>query len=101
MRGLLVTLLVLAGCADSGAAPQYSPDTFPVTMHWYEDAAELRTASIVRGVPVEAEAFSVMTYRGDSYRCEIHMVRPADLSAYTQELIGHEFAHCLFGDWHQ
>lgn len=47
-------------------------------------------------VPTRTTAFSVLTT--DRTKCTIYMVDPD--KDYQPESIGHEAAHCFFGNWH-
>ncbi len=50
------------------------------------------------GPPISADrdlfGFAVI----DSKTCTIHAVDPA--KSYKPEQLGHELAHCIYGDWH-
>ena len=45
----------------------------------------------------EIVAFTSL-YPSDKSRCTINMVDPA--SEYKPEFVGHEFLHCVYGQWH-
>jgi hypothetical protein len=93
--------LALVACSQKADAPeQYSPDSFTVSMVWAQNSGSLQEVARSYGETSEVDGFSVMTRSADGYRCEIHIVRPASLSRAAQELIGHEFAHCLYGAYH-
>ena len=43
-------------------------------------------------------AFTTL-YKDDPTRCTIHMMDPA--VEYAPEFVGHEFLHCVHGQWHK
>jgi hypothetical protein len=45
----------------------------------------------------EIVAFTSL-YPADKTKCTMHMVDPA--VEYVPEFVGHEFLHCVYGQWH-
>ena len=50
-----------------------------------------------RRLPKEVMAFTEL-FSNDQQRCRIHIVRPTE--KYSPEMVGHEFLHCVYGQWH-
>jgi len=50
-----------------------------------------------RKLPKEVMAFTEL-FSNDQQRCRIHIVRPTE--KYSPEMVGHEFLHCVYGQWH-
>lgn len=93
--------MILCACKEAPPPEQYSPDSFAVQVHWQESRLDLQAVARSFGQPDPVDGFSVMTSRPGYYRCDLYLVRLSDLSPSAQELLGHEFAHCLFGEWHR
>ena len=49
------------------------------------------------GAGRDVAAFSVLSMQDSS--CTIYMIDPK--LSYQPEFIGHEFVHCLYGNWHK
>ena len=77
--------------------PQFNNQQVQVTIVTYKNKAELDAAAREKGVNIpELAAFSVLH---PPYNiCTIHMIDPK--VSYEPEFIGHEFAHCVYGQWH-
>lgn len=96
----LMPFTVLAGC-DTGAADGYTfgKETFlntdlKVKVVLVESQSELRRI----GPKVEGlMAFSKIN--PEAKTCTIYMVDSR--KDYQPEWIGHELAHCVYGEWHQ
>lgn len=98
----VLAALLLGACDRSGSLPvQVAPQSFTVTVHWQDSRHDLQAVARSYGEPDPVDGFAVMTSRPGAYRCDLYFLRPADLSERTQGLLGHEFAHCLFGAWHR
>ena len=84
------------GCRYEGAS--FERDTVDVHVVTYQSEHELLAAARERHVVVgegrKLRAFAVI--RGD--RCIMHIIDPA--VSYQPQWIGHEFVHCIRGDWH-
>lgn len=103
-----LTLLLLAAC-DGGASrvaadgyafgePEYTQETFTVTMVQYDSDSSFTAAAREYGADKEGlQAFGLLSR--DRQSCEIHIRRIAD--AYRPEWLGHELAHCIHGRWHK
>lgn len=102
IRSAVVALaaMILCGCKEAPPPQQTAPDEFTVAVHWQDSAEDLQAVAHQHGERDAVDGFAVMTSRGDEYRCDIYTVKPRDLSIRAQGLLGHEFAHCLFGAWH-
>jgi hypothetical protein len=107
---IMCMALLSASCDDTpkrhtfDVPDQVAPEKFDVAVVWHPHMGSMLVAAGGYGVPIDVDGFSVMTtnpggVRG--YHCEIHMLAPPDLSEATQLLLGHEFAHCLYGRYHR
>jgi len=77
---------------------QYEKSVVHIEIVTYQTRAELIKAAKDRGVTDPGiVAFSVL--RPPTFdRCTIHMVDPS--VSYDPEFMGHELAHCVYGQWH-
>jgi hypothetical protein len=100
---LLAASLSLAACGDAPASDgytfgskQYTKDSVQVTVIQYPSLQALNKQARSLGVDSEVQAFAVLRPPFDS--CTIHIVDPS--VKYMPEFIGHEFTHCIHGQWH-
>lgn len=100
---LLVATLVLAACGQTPASDGYSfgekqhtKNTVQVSIVEYPSLQALNIEVKRRGVTSEVQAFAVLRPPFDT--CTIHIVDPS--KKYMPEFIGHEFTHCIYGQWH-
>lgn len=108
----IVAVISLSGCgpqsdtsvgADgySFGAKQYEKKSVVVEIQVYDSVQDLQQALANRGLanvdPTSVQAFSSL-YPPDFDRCTIHMVDPS--KQYLPEFVGHEFLHCVYGQWH-
>lgn len=100
---LLAATLVLAACGDTPASDgysfgnkQYTRNSVQITVVEYPSLQALNKEAKARGVNSEVQAFAVLRPPFDT--CTIHMVDPS--TKYMPEFIGHEFTHCIYGQWH-
>lgn len=76
--------------------PQYENSNVSVSIVTYTEksfAEEVKQ----RGLPPEVKAFSEL-FSNAQDKCKIHIVNPA--IKYEPEVVGHEFLHCVYGQWH-
>ena len=102
---ILAAALLLGGCGQSEAADGYAfgAATFDraepnIRIVTHRSLAELRAAApggIYDTGTAKLMAWSVIRPDG----CEMHVVDPA--VSYQPEWIGHELAHCAWGEWHK
>lgn len=101
---ILAAALLLGGCDQSAAdgyafgVPTFDRVEPNIRVVTHRSLAELRAAA-PKGV-YDAEAAKLMAWsviRPDG--CEMHVVDPA--VSYQPEWIGHELAHCAWGEWHR
>jgi hypothetical protein len=103
----IVLLLFLASC---GKGPQQGKDGYvfgekqyeqsPVTVSVvvYKRQKDIYLAAKAKGANYpDVTAFSVLS--GDRATCTIHMIDPS--VKYAPEFVGHEFLHCVYGQWHK
>lgn len=77
--------------------PQYEKQQVQVNIVTYKSQSDLLAAARQLGVDnPDVVAFSVLRPPFDV--CTIHMVAPA--VEYQPEFVGHEFVHCVYGQWH-
>lgn len=105
---ILVLFLFLSAC-DQGpkqgadgyrfGQKQYTKQEVQINIVTYQSQRELqRVLGNRAGVQAEnVVAFSVLQPPFDT--CTIHMVDPA--VSYQPEYVGHEFLHCVYGQWHK
>jgi hypothetical protein len=74
---------------------QYQQNNVQITVVTYSSEQELQKAA-TRYKTNNIAAFSVLTPPFD--KCTIHMIDPA--VSYQPEFVGHEFLHCVYGQWH-
>ncbi len=105
MRTLLTAaLLTLASCGQTGADgyefgnATFVADTATVSVITYGSQAELRAVAQRQGVRAEGGDLMAWATVNPSGHCTIHIVEPA--RTYRPEWLGHEFTHCIRGDWH-
>ena len=78
--------------------PQFEKSSVNVNVVTYKTRAEFLVAARKYGVASDQlAAFSVMQPPLFN-TCTIHMMHPA--AKYYPEFIGHEFTHCVYGQWH-
>jgi hypothetical protein len=102
---LLCSALILAGCNSQQGADnysfgtkQYEKDSVQVSIVTYESPAKLQKIAKDK-YRINSDtlvAFSVLRPPFD--KCTIHMVDPT--VSYEPEFVGHEFLHCVYGQWH-
>lgn len=100
-------LLLLASCDQTpkqGAdgykfgEKQYERQTVQVNIVVYKTQKEIYNAAKARGVDKpNIVAFSALRPPYDT--CTVHMLDPA--VKYEPEFVGHEFLHCVYGQWHR
>ena len=104
---LLPLLFLLASCESQNSADgysfgekQYTQTNLSVNVVVYETKEqfqeEIRRRNLVADGN-EIAAFTVL-YVNDQSRCTIHMIDPK--ADYSPEFVGHEFLHCVYGQWH-
>jgi hypothetical protein len=107
---LLIPLLALLTSCDPApqtgsdgykfGEKQYTQTQLNVEVVVYPDRASLDKEVKRRGLVADGNQIIAFTtlYTSDRTRCTIHMVDPA--SDYVPEFVGHEFLHCVYGQWH-
>ena len=106
---VVVAFNSLTSCTDQKPAgrdgyqfgtKQYELNNVQVEIKTYRSSSELQAAAKRADKtltnPGDIVAFSVI--RPPSNICTIHMVDPA--VSYEPEFVGHEFLHCIYGQWH-
>ena len=111
----LLTPLLLLGCGDvsnTGAdgyqfgEKQYSNGTVTVNIRTFENREEFERTAKDMGIAQFTKsdvgnivAFSTIPAEAPYDTCTIYMIDPS--TRYEPEWIGHEMAHCIYGQWHQ
>lgn len=82
---------------------QYTKNTVQIEIVTYDTQQQLIEVLRRRGRNSDIDINRVKAFSDlhppDYNRCTIHMVDPA--SAYNPEYVGHEFLHCIYGQWHR
>lgn len=106
---LFILLLLVTSCDSSpkrGAdgykfgEKQYTQNELGVKVVTYSTRADFNKELKKRNLSIkdgEIMAFSVLFVKSPNI-CVIHMVDPA--VEYKPEFVGHEFLHCVYGQWH-
>ena len=77
--------------------PQYEKEQVLINLVTYDTRAQFLAEAKSRGLKSETlVAFSVLKAPFDT--CTIHIIKPS--TRYEPEFLGHEFAHCMYGQWH-
>lgn len=105
----LFILLFMSGCSDvnQGAdgyyfgKKEYTELKPKIEVIVYASRKEFEEEFKNRKIEIRANsqivAFTSL-YPADRSRCTIHMIDPA--VEYSPEFVGHEFLHCIYGQWH-
>lgn len=103
VKAALVAVLAMQA-AEAGRTPveQIAPGSFKTIIVWEENYDALQAANRKTGGRNIVKAFSTygMLSNGGWY-CEIHTLRPKEVTDEIQAVIGHELAHCMFGQYHK
>ena len=77
---------------------QYTQKKFTVVITEYPNRKEFLEAARAAGIKTpDVIAFSkLVPPKFDT--CKVHIVDPK--VSYQPEFLGHEFAHCIYGQWH-
>lgn len=104
----LAVLLLLAACNQQPSSKtgsdgykfgekQYEKQTVQVNIVTYKNQQDIYNAAKARGADYpNVVAFSVLRPPFDT--CTVHMIDPS--VSYEPEFVGHEFLHCVYGQWH-
>lgn len=103
-----VVSLTVAGCdfipeSNKGAdgyrfgEPQYENSSVTVSTVVYASQQEMDNVKRDLGISENVVAFSVLSKNNPAV-CTIHMLDPT--VKYEPEFVGHEFLHCVYGQWH-
>ena len=78
---------------------QYEMSSVQVKIVTYPSSAALqKVAGDKYGVKAKENIAAFSVLRPPFDKCTIHMVDPA--VSYQPEFVGHEFLHCVYGQWH-
>ena len=82
----------------SFGTPQYKKQQVTIQIVTYSNSKQLQDVAKSKGANnSDIVAFSVL--HSPSFDvCTVHMIDPQ--VRYEPEFIGHEFAHCIYGQWH-
>lgn len=102
--GILLAAALLASCGEQSGTDGYKMEKqdynlrrLTVDFVDYPSEKAFKDAAVAKGLDKDQVlAFSVIS--ASTGKCEIHLVDP--LLAYKPELIGHEVAHCRYGQFH-
>jgi hypothetical protein len=102
----LILLILISGCdvsPNTGAdgykfgKKQYTQTNLNVNIVIYPDKNSFNRELLRRGLKSDVAAFSII-YKNDPSKCTVHILDPS--VKYEPEFIGHEFLHCVYGQWH-
>lgn len=107
-KGIIVGLLsLLAACGSTkpeaadgyrfGTA-QYEQNNIQIQVVTYSTEQDLQKAASKYKVESAANIAAFSVLRPPFNTCTIHMIDPS--VSYQPEFIGHEFLHCVYGQWH-
>lgn len=107
-RAAVVVTALLASAAAVASMwdmpEQIPPDEFTLRVVWEPSRMAILAAAKELGHDALAvDGFAVLK-RGSQtgrYVCEMHLTKPKTLTPKEQERLGHELAHCLFGEYHK
>ena len=100
-----VLMLLLASCnkgPNMGAdgyqfgTKQYERQSVQVNVVVYKTSADFKRVLKLRNLSENTVAFTTVAPPFDS--CTINMIDPS--VKYEPEYVGHEFLHCVYGQWH-
>lgn len=109
-----LSLLAVVSCSDGSVnqkgtdgyifhKKQYTKNELQITVVEHPSYADLRASAKAESSTVKTEidfsalaAYSVL--QPTTNVCTIHIVDPS--KEYTPEFVGHEFLHCVYGQWH-
>jgi hypothetical protein len=102
VKKALVLLIALIGTAASatiwtGKTRYVNPVTVKIVEH--PNIWSLRSAAIFWAPSLNAEVLAGFSYTQQNGTCVIHIIDPE--VDYQPEIIGHEFAHCAYGSFHE
>lgn len=95
---------VLTGCAPTAPdgytfdRPQYVETKFTTEIVLVDNQAELVKLAPAGTQKFGTELMAFARLNRDQHRCTIYMVDAR--RAYQPQWLGHELAHCIYGDWH-
>lgn len=106
---LLFATLILASCGPQSSSKagkdgyifgdkQYTQKELRILVTEYPTRQEFLKAANAKGIKApDVVAFSILNApKFDT--CKVHIVDPKVV--YEPEFLGHEFAHCIYGQWH-
>lgn len=103
---LFLPLLLLFSCNQPNVGKddyqfgekQYENDSVTVDVVTYQKRSNLLREAKKHGVvDPKLVAFTLLNGK-DQTKCTVHIMDPT--VSYTPEFVGHEFLHCLYGQWH-
>ena len=106
---LLLPLVLLSSCNQQNSTTpgsdnyrfgqkQYENKSVSVEIVTYNSRAKLKRESRKYGVTSDTVVAFTLLSKNDQTKCTIHMMDP--YNAYEPEFVGHEFLHCVYGQWH-
>ena len=100
--GVLGWILFLVEATTSSDGYQFESKQFEqaeieLSVRVFADLEELAAAAVRVGLPEHTDAFASVYDSGR--RCTIHLLDPA-ANPWEPATVGHEIAHCIWGDYH-
>jgi hypothetical protein len=103
---MALVLLLLSSCDSTNKVgtdgysfgdKQYEKNEVTIKVVAYKTQNDLLDVAKTKGISSpDVVAFSVLRPPFDV--CTVHMIDPA--VRYEPEFVGHEFLHCVYGQWH-
>ena len=101
MAALGFLVLALAACEPQTPVVPQLTGSVTVHVHW-ADTETIAAAARDAGDPVlDREGYAVLRGAGETWACDVYLAKPRALGDATATLIGHEFLHCLYGEYHR
>jgi hypothetical protein len=102
---LILFFALMLGSCDP--APQRGADGYVFgSKQFYKETVQVKVITYSKAdferqlvkykLPKTTAAFTQLVYPYDT--CTIHMIDPS--IRYEPEFVGHEFLHCVYGQWH-
>jgi len=95
----ILSLFLLSADNYQFGKKQYENSRVTVDIVTYESRNDLQKEARKYGVTDPNLAAFSLLFKNDQSKCTIHMMDPS--ISYEPEFAGHEFLHCVYGQWHR
>lgn len=106
LSAAILSVVLLVGCEESSKIKQdfdRSNQELRITVIFHDTEAELNRSYYDRfgNDGIKKQGYAVYANPGrQPYWCEIHTLRPRTSDDEPMATMGHELAHCVFGQFH-